>query len=190
VTPGTPQLETPSGPLVRFLLIVAVALGSCTLIACGGGTGSGASPSASTSAATAGSSPATGATAAYRHVLQQGNVLIRSDESTFASSCNNGLPPLKDSCRQWALMDEGLVNQFVGLLSNAQVPAADASNDQLLRQGLQLFVADDTAAANAIGSGNEPAATHELGKIETDNCTVVAPALSRLDPSITIPSFC
>jgi hypothetical protein len=64
-----------------------------------------------------GPSPSTDATAAYRHMLQQGNVLIRSDEGTFASSCNNGLPPLKDSCRRWALMDEGLVNQFVGLLS-------------------------------------------------------------------------
>jgi hypothetical protein len=53
-----------------------------------------------------------------------------------------------------------------------------------------MFVADDTAAAHAIGSGDEAAATHALGKIETDNCTVVAPALSRLDPSITIPPFC
>jgi len=113
--------------LAGFRLRVVVGLSSCTLIACGGGTGSRASPSVSTSAATAAPSRSTDATAAYRHVLQQGNVLIRSDEGTFASRCNNGLPPLKDSCRQWALMDEGLVNQFVGLLSNAQVPAADAS---------------------------------------------------------------
>jgi hypothetical protein len=167
-----------------FLLSVAAALGT-TLTACGGGAGSGASSSATPSP-----SPTADATTVYRHVLEQGNALLNSDASSFDSSCNYGLAPFKDSCRQWALMDEALVNQFLGLLSNAQVPAADASNDQLLRQGLQMFVANHTAAASAIDSGNEATATHALGNIQTVTCTAVAPVLSRLDPSIPKPSFC
>ena len=168
-----------------FLLGVAVALGT-TLTACGGGGESGASSSATPSP-----SPTADATTVYRHVLEQGNGLLDSDGSTYESSCNFGIAPYKDSCRQWALtVDPALVNQFVGLLSNAQVPAADASDDQLLRQGLQMLVADDTAAANAIGSGNEAAATSALGKRLTDDCTAVASVLSKLDPGVSKPSFC
>jgi hypothetical protein len=174
----------------RFLLGVAVVLGICTLTACGGGTGSGASSSVSAPAATPSPSPSTDATTAYRRVLSQGNDLLNSDVDSYLSSCNFGIAPYKDSCRQWALMDEALVTQFVGLLSNAQVPAADASDDQLLRQGLQMLVADDTAAANAIGSGNEAAATRALGKRLTDHCTAVSPVLSKLDPGVHGPSGC
>jgi hypothetical protein len=167
-----------------FLLSVAAALGT-TLTACGGGAGSGASSSATPSP-----SPTADATTVYRHVLEQGNALLNSDASSFDSSCNYGLAPFKDSCRQWALMDEALVNQFLGLLSNAQVPAADVSDNQLLGQGLQMLVADDTAAATAIGSGNEAAATSALGKRLTDDCTAVASVLSKLDPGVSKPSFC
>lgn len=167
-----------------FLLGVAVALGT-TLTACGGGGESGASSSATPSPPTA------DATTVYRHVLEQGNGLLDSDGSTYESSCNFGIAPYKDSCRQWALtVDPALVNQFVGLLSNAQVPAADVSDNQLLGQGLQMLLADDTAAANAIGSGNEAAATSALGKRLTDDCTAVASVLSKLDPGVSKPSFC
>jgi hypothetical protein len=167
-----------------FLLSVAVALGT-TLTACGGGGGSGTSSSATPSP-----SPTADATTVYRHVLSQGNDLLNSDVDGYLSDCNLGIAPYKDSCRQWALMDEALVTQFVGLLSNAQVPAADASDDQLLRQGLQMLVADDTAAANAIGSGNEAAATGALGKRLTDHCTAVFPVLSKLDPGVHGPPGC
>jgi hypothetical protein len=81
-------------------------------------------------------------------------------------------------------MDEALANQVVGLLSVIQVPPADASNDQLLRRGLQMIIADDTAAANAITSGDNHAVTIALGKLQTDSCTAVSHVLSKLDPSI------
>lgn len=176
----------------RLLLFsVAVALGLCTLTACGERTGSGASSSISTPAATPSPSPTTDATtAAYRHVLEQGSGLLNSDANSFDSGCNLGVAPFMDSCRRWALEDEALVNQVVGLLSNAQVPAADASNDQLLRQGLQMRVADDIAAAGAVGSGNEVAARSALDKLRTDLCTVVGPVLSRLDPNIPNLPYC
>jgi hypothetical protein len=65
------------------------------------------------------------------------------------------------------------------------VPAADVSNDQLLRQGLQMVIADDTAAANAIGSGDDHAVTSALGKLQQDSCTAVSRVLSKLDPRIS-----
>jgi hypothetical protein len=181
----------------RFLLTVAVALGTCTVTACGGGSASGPSSSSSLSAPTAAPSPSASTdatTAGYRHLLEQANRLLNSDVASndslknLSTSCDLGQPPFKDSCRQWVLMDEALANQVVGLLSNAPVPAADASNDQLLRQGLQMVIADDTAAANALGSGDDHTVTSALGKLQTDSCTAVSRVLSKLDPSI--PSTC
>jgi hypothetical protein len=97
----------------RFLLTVAVALGTCTVTACGGGSASAPtaapSPSASTDASTA----------AYRHLLEQANVLFNSDVGSYdfnnslknlSSSCNLGQAPFTDSCRQWVLMDKALAN--------------------------------------------------------------------------------
>jgi hypothetical protein len=70
------------------------------------------------------------------------------------------------------------------------VPAADTSNDQLLRRGLQLLVADDTAAADAIASVNQVAAVSALGKFQTDSCTTVVPVMHELDPSVPKPPYC
>jgi hypothetical protein len=181
----------------RFLLTVAVALGTCTVTACGGGSASGPSSSSSLSAPTAAPSASASTdatTAAYRHLLEQANVLFNSDVGSYdfnnslknlSTSCNLGQAPFTDSCRQWVLMDKALANQIVGLLSNAQVPPADVSNDQLLRQGLQMVIADDTAAANAIGSGDDHAVTSALGKLQQDSCTAVSRVLSKLDPRIS-----
>jgi hypothetical protein len=53
-----------------------------------------------------------------------------------------------------------------------------------------MTAADDTAAANAVGSGDEATARSSLGKLQTDNCTAVAPVIHELDPSIPIPGGC
>lgn len=107
-----------------------------------------------------------------------------SGDSNCGSGCNGGVPPFKDSCRKWSLTDEALVNQFVGLLSNAQVPAADASNDQVLLRGLPMVVAADAAPANAISSDNGTAASSAIDNTTSGVCTAVAPVLSRLDQSL------
>jgi hypothetical protein len=140
-------------------------------------------PSASTDATTA----------AYRYVVEQASGLFNSDVGSYAfnyslknlADCNLGQAPFKDSCRQWVLMDEALANQVVALLSTAQVPPADASNSQLLRQGLQMVIADDTAAAKAMSSGDDHAVSVALGKLQSDSCTAVSRVLSKLDPSIS-----
>lgn len=157
--------------------------------ACGGGGGASSSSSPAARAATPSPSPSTDATTAYRRLLEQGNGLLNSDTSSYDPSCNFGRAPYKDSCRQWALMDEALVNQSLGLLSNAQASAADVSNDQLLRQGLQMLVADDTAAAAAVGAADEAVATNALGKLQVDSCST-ARVVSKLDPTIPVPGAC
>ena len=168
----------------RFLLTLAVALVSGTVASCGGETASGASSSSTPSP-----SPTLDVSTVYRHVLEHGNELLNIAWND-PTACGFGLPPYKDSCRQWVLMNEALVGQFIGLLSHAQVPAANASGDQLLRQGLRVLVADDAAAANALASGSEPAATRALGKLQADTCTGVSPVMSGLDPSIPTREDC
>jgi predicted small metal-binding protein len=167
-----------------------IAFGAVVVMAASGCAGQSTTAATATPTSTTATPTANAVTAAYRRALEQGSALLNSDTGSYDSSCNFGLAPYKDSCRQWALMDVALVNQFLALLSNAQVPAADTTNDQLLRRGLQLSVADDTAAADAIASGNEAAATSALGKIQTDGCTAVVPVMQELDPSVPKPPGC
>jgi hypothetical protein len=50
--------------------------------------------------------------AAYRRALEQGNALLNSGTGSFDTTCNFGSAPYKDPCRQLALMDVTVVNQF------------------------------------------------------------------------------